>query len=84
MLTSFDAVYEDGVLKPLVPLPLNEHEKVRVIVSNGGHTPPSVHNGSELVAYWKQSGVVGTREDIGNSQKHARELRAKSGRRERS
>jgi predicted DNA-binding antitoxin AbrB/MazE fold protein len=32
MLTSFDAVYEDGVLKPTVPLPLNEHEKVRITV----------------------------------------------------
>ena len=30
MSTTFDAVYEDGVLKPLAPLPLNEHEKVRV------------------------------------------------------
>jgi predicted DNA-binding antitoxin AbrB/MazE fold protein len=84
MFTSFDAVYEDGVLKPLVPLPLNEHEKVRVIVSNGGQATPGVRNGSELVAYWKQSGVVGTRADIGNSQEHARELRAKSERRERS
>jgi predicted DNA-binding antitoxin AbrB/MazE fold protein len=35
MLTSpitIDATYEDGVLKPLEPLPLNEHEKVRVTV----------------------------------------------------
>jgi predicted DNA-binding antitoxin AbrB/MazE fold protein len=30
MSTSFDAVYEDGVLKPVVPLPLQEHERVRV------------------------------------------------------
>jgi predicted DNA-binding antitoxin AbrB/MazE fold protein len=27
-----EAVYEDGVLKPDSPLPLNQHEKVRVTV----------------------------------------------------
>ena len=32
MSTSFEAVYEDGVLKPKGPQPLNEHEKVRVTV----------------------------------------------------
>ena len=32
MSTTIDAVYEDGVLKPVGPLPLNEHEKVRVTV----------------------------------------------------
>ena len=34
MSTSFEAVYEDGVLKPNGPLPLNEHEKVRVTVES--------------------------------------------------
>jgi predicted DNA-binding antitoxin AbrB/MazE fold protein len=32
MTITIDAVYEDGVLKPAEPLPLAEHEKVRVIV----------------------------------------------------
>ena len=27
-----EAIYEDGVLKPAQPLPLKEHEKVRVTV----------------------------------------------------
>jgi predicted DNA-binding antitoxin AbrB/MazE fold protein len=27
---TFEAVYEDGVLKPARPLPLREHEKVRI------------------------------------------------------
>jgi predicted DNA-binding antitoxin AbrB/MazE fold protein len=30
-----DAVYENGVLKPLQPLPLQEHEHVRVTVQQG-------------------------------------------------
>lgn len=34
MSTTFDAVYEDGVLKPIVPLPFSEHEKVRVTVES--------------------------------------------------
>jgi predicted DNA-binding antitoxin AbrB/MazE fold protein len=32
MAITVEAVYEDGVLKPGQPLPLKEHEKVRVIV----------------------------------------------------
>ncbi len=30
-----EATYEDGVLKPEVPLPLEEHEKVRVTIEPG-------------------------------------------------
>jgi len=32
MSITFDATYENGVLKPAEPLPLAEHEKVRVTV----------------------------------------------------
>ena len=32
MTITVDATYEDGVLKPAQPLPLSEHEKVRVTV----------------------------------------------------
>lgn len=32
MAITVDATYEDGVLKPAQPLPLGEHEKVRVTV----------------------------------------------------
>ena len=35
MNLTIEAVYENGVLKPSQPLPLKEHEKVRVTV----HTP---------------------------------------------
>lgn len=31
MPKSIEAVYEDGVLKPLSPLKLKEHEKVKII-----------------------------------------------------
>jgi predicted DNA-binding antitoxin AbrB/MazE fold protein len=32
MAITVEAVYENGVLKPLEPLPLKEHEKVQLIV----------------------------------------------------
>jgi len=32
MAITFEAVYENGVLKPTQPLALKEHEKVRVTV----------------------------------------------------
>jgi predicted DNA-binding antitoxin AbrB/MazE fold protein len=32
MALTIEAVYENGVLKPAQPLPLKEHEKVRVTV----------------------------------------------------
>ena len=37
-----DATYEDGVLKPAQPLPLAEHEKVRVTVEQQPAAPQSV------------------------------------------
>jgi predicted DNA-binding antitoxin AbrB/MazE fold protein len=34
MAFTIEAVYEDGVLKPVQPLPLKEHEKVRITVES--------------------------------------------------
>jgi predicted DNA-binding antitoxin AbrB/MazE fold protein len=35
MPLTVEAVYENGVLKPAQPLPLREHEKVRITVEQG-------------------------------------------------
>lgn len=35
MPRSIEAVYQDGVLKPLFPLKLKEHERVRITVEKG-------------------------------------------------
>jgi hypothetical protein len=43
--------------------------------------PPA--NGAELVAYWRDEGLIGTRSDITDSQKHARAIRRKAQRRRR-
>ena len=39
MPTQIDAIYEDGVLKPLSRLDFPEHAKVKVIVSRTGTEP---------------------------------------------
>jgi predicted DNA-binding antitoxin AbrB/MazE fold protein len=35
MSRNIEAIYEDGVLKPLSPLKLNEHQKVKITVEGG-------------------------------------------------
>ena len=35
MTITVDAIYENGVLKPAEPLPLQEHERVRLSVETG-------------------------------------------------
>jgi predicted DNA-binding antitoxin AbrB/MazE fold protein len=35
MPLSVEAIYENGVLRPAQPLPLHEHEKVRITVERG-------------------------------------------------
>jgi predicted DNA-binding antitoxin AbrB/MazE fold protein len=40
MAITVEAVYENGVLKPTQPLPLKEHEKVRIHVET---VPEAVH-----------------------------------------
>jgi hypothetical protein len=39
--------------------------------------------GSELVAYWQSEGLIGTRTDITDSQRHARQLRRQAEKRAR-
>lgn len=41
MTITIEATYENGVLKPLTPLPLNEAEKVEVVVRR--HLPAPDH-----------------------------------------
>ncbi len=36
MALTIEAVYENGVLKPMQPLPLKEHEKVTLTVETAG------------------------------------------------
>lgn len=54
-------------------VPLSDY--LLLVLSNGGQAAPSVRTGAELVAYWQQAGVVGTRPEVSDSQQHARGLR---------
>ena len=62
-------------------LPLPEYALRVLSASRMAGSQP--RNGAELVAYWQDSGVVGTRPDIQNAPEHARTLRQQSESRER-
>ena len=62
-------------------LPLEEY--ARRLLAGGRVLVPTVKTGRDLVAYWKTAGVIGSRKRIKNSQKHARQLRAKAQKRRR-
>jgi hypothetical protein len=47
-------------------------------VLSGGGTSGHRFSGSELVAYWQREGLIGNRNDIQDSQAHARKLRAEA------
>lgn len=51
MSTAVEAIYEDGLLRPLTPLPLPEHARVRVSVE----LVKDVENDAEREAWLKQS-----------------------------
>lgn len=81
-----EAVYENGVLRPLEPVDLEEHQRVTVTIEeNGSHSKldpagpleelPMPTNGAELVVYWDKNGLIGTRPDVTDSVAHARALR---------
>jgi hypothetical protein len=45
---------------------------------------PRAMSGGEVVAYWRQAGLVGTRQDITDAHAQARRIRDQAQRRERS
>ena len=57
-------------------LPLSEYAS-RLLVS-GRCSEPKPSNGAELVTYWQNAGLFGTRPEIADSAEHARELRKQS------
>jgi predicted DNA-binding antitoxin AbrB/MazE fold protein len=59
MTKQVDAVYENGILRPLEPLPLEEHQRVTVTISNISSDPLA-----PMVDYafqeWARKEVAGT------------------------
>ena len=84
---SLTAIYEDGVFKPLQPVELREHQQVVVTISDTEEIKPgkgklpamTLHElpqpGAELVTYWQNEGVFGSRTDITDSVAYAKALR---------
>ena len=54
-------------------LPLSEYASRRWV--SGRSSEPKPSTGAELVTYWINAGLVGTRPEIADSVEHARELR---------
>lgn len=65
MTLTVEAVYENGVLKPAQPLPLKEHEKVRITVEQGE---------SPLLRAYGIIGWTGTHEELEQILAEAEEL----------
>jgi predicted DNA-binding antitoxin AbrB/MazE fold protein len=68
MTNHVDAVYENGVLRPLAPLPLEEHQRVRVTISSiSGDPLASLVDQSFLEQARKEvaaAGYIPTHEDV--------------------
>ena len=86
MIKTIDAIYEKGAFHPLEPVEFEEHQRVILFVDDSGtrlsdeatnnrQTASMPKNGAELIAYWEQHGVIGSRPDITDSVKHAQMLR---------
>ena len=57
-------------------LPLTDY--VLRLLSSGRTVENMPGTGAELVDYWRQEGLIGTRPDIADSQEHARKIREKA------
>jgi hypothetical protein len=58
-------------------------EYVLRLLTTGRMQTAVPRSGAELVAYWRKEEIVGARQDIADSQAHARELRRRTENRER-
>lgn len=62
-------------------LPLTEY--VLRLLAGGSALRPVPSMGAELLSYWQGEGLIGTRQDIGDSSAHARVVREEAQKRER-
>ena len=70
-----DAIYEGGVIKPLQPLNLAEHQRVRVTVADANGSDQNAEDGSEsFFDAAKRLGYIGciqgTAPDLSTNQMH--------------
>lgn len=65
-------------------LGLSLSEYILRVLSTASITGKKPKTGAELVEYWQNEGLIGTRPDILDSQAHARQLREQAERRTRA
>lgn len=53
------------------------------LLATGRASGPLPTTGAELVAYWREQGIVGSRPDISDSPNHARQVRSQAEQRSR-
>lgn len=54
------------------------------VLATGRTLESMPRTGVELVSYWQREGLIGSRPDIEDAQRHAREIRARAEKRERA
>lgn len=82
---TFRGHIENGhvVLDDPVSLPEGTRLAIQVAEAADHRSASRPGNGAELVAYWQNAGLLGTRPDIKDSAAHARSLRKQAENRER-
>jgi len=60
MIRQVEAIYENGVLRPLEPLPLEEHQHVKVVISEDGAAPDrSLPDADYIAAVRREVAAIG-------------------------
>ncbi len=72
---------EAGLRAQAAALGMNLEEYAAKLLERSSTPPPKKMTSAEMVAFWKKSGVIGSRPDIKDSVAHARKLRRKAERR---
>jgi predicted DNA-binding antitoxin AbrB/MazE fold protein len=63
MTLTIEAIYENGVLKPVQPLPLQEHERVRVTVESAQVSASTTADEAEQIVR-RSYGLLGWTGDV--------------------
>jgi len=67
---------EDELAREAAHLGLSVADYALRLLVTGRPTFTALRTGAEVVAYWQQEGLLGTRPDIADSQAHARAIRS--------
>lgn len=86
MARQLEVVYKNGAFRLLCSVAIVEDQRAIVTIadegtlsSNGVKEPQQfLKNGAELVAYWKQERLIGTRPEIADGAEHARLIRQRA------